>query len=459
MRERPTVVSILLVLLTVLATEPSQAQRAVLFEDVRVVDPQSGQASEPMRVHVLDGWIVDAAEFEARAGDGFESIDADGRWMIPGLAEMHAHVPPSDDPQRVDDVLTLFLAHGVTTIRGMLGEPGHLQLRAELADGRRFGPRLVTSGPSLNGNSAPNPVAARRWVRTQAEAGYDLLKLHPGLLPATFDALTEAADGLGIGYGGHVSIAVGLDRALAARQATIDHLDGYAQALVPDDHPARGREPGFFGMALADALDPARIPALADRTRDAGTWNVPTQTLIENIAIADPDTLAARPAMRYVPIDTVTRWTEQVEQFRAPYTEAQLQRFVEVRRALILGLHRAGAGLLLGADAPQIFNVPGDAVHHELELLVAAGLTPAEALATGTVDPARFFGESARGCLAPGCVADLVLLDGDPLVDIGQVRRIHGVMRAGSWLDREALDTRLEAVAARARPAESTGPD
>lgn len=444
-----------LVLGLLLAAFDANGQAALRIDDVRVVDPATGTATAPRSVAMLDGWFV---EPEALDGMTVQTVDGGGRWLIPGLHELHAHVPPVTDGRRLDDVLALFLAHGVTGIRGMLGERGHLDLRAELAAGERFGPRLVTSGPSLNGNSAPDAATARRIVRAQAEAGYDLLKLHPGLMPGTFAALTEAAQGLGIPYAGHVSIGVGLERALAARQSTIDHLDGYAQALVPDDHPARNRPPGFFGMALAGALDPDRIPALAERTRAAGVWNVPTQTLIENIATADLDALAARPAMRFVDPETVQRWREQIAELRAPYTADDLQRFVDVRRALIRGLHAAGAGLLLGADAPQIFNVPGDSTHHELELLVAAGLSPAEALATGTVNAARFLGEPARGCLRAGCVADAVLLDADPLADIANVRRIRGVVRAGDYLDRTALDARLDAIAERIRPP-ATGPD
>lgn len=448
--------SLLPALLVLFMSGTAAAQSALVLDDVRVVDPASGSASDPGTVAILDGWIVDSSALEGRE---VTTMDGQGRWLIPGLAEMHAHVPPVSNSQQVDDVLTLFLAHGITTIRGMLGERGHLALRAELAAGERFGPRLITSGPSLNGNSTPNAAAARRLVRAQAEAGYDFLKLHPGLLPDTFAALTEAARGLGIGYAGHVSIGVGLDRALAARQATIDHLDGYAPSLVPADHPARNAEPGFFGMALAEAMDPARIDELAERTREADVWNVPTQTLIENIATADLDQLAQRPAMRYVPVATVATWRNQVGQLRAPFSAEQLQRFVAVRRALIHGLQDAGAGLLLGADAPQIFNVPGDSTHHELELLVAAGLSPAEALAAGTVNPARFLGESARGCIEAGCVADLVLLDADPLADISNVRKIHGVVRNGTWLNRADLDARLEAIAARVRPVADSGPD
>lgn len=428
------------------------AAQTVMFENVRVVDVESASTSAPTTLAVRDGWIVEADQ----AGAESTTIDADGGFLIPGLAEMHAHVPPFADRAAVDDVLALFLAHGVTTIRGMLGEPGHLALRSALAAGERVGPRLITSGPSLNGSSVPNVRRAREMVRIQAEAGYDFLKLHPGLLPDTFAAIDAAADGLAIGHAGHVSIGVGLERALAAGQATIDHLDGYAQVLVPADSPARQTEPGFFGFNIASAMEMDRVAEWARRTAEAGVWNVPTQTLIENIAVNDIDALLERPAMRWVPAGTKAQWMARIEQMRASANEDALAHFVSVRRALIKALHDADAGILLGADAPQIMNVPGDALHHELEIYVEAGLSPVEALATGTANVAEFLGQSAHGCLRPGCVADLVLLAADPLEDISNVRRIRGVMRGGEWFDRERLDAMLSEVEARADP---TGPD
>jgi len=428
------------------------AAQSVVFDNVRVVDVGAGSVGQPTSLVVRDGWIVEPDQ----AGGEVATIDADGQFLMPGLAEMHAHVPPFSDRQAVDDVLALFLAHGVTTIRGMLGEPGHLALRSALAAGERVGPRLITSGPSLNGNSVPNVYRARTMVRRQAEAGYDFLKLHPGLLPDTFAAIVAAADGLDIGHAGHVSIAVGLERALAAGQATIDHLDGYAQMLVPSDSPARQKEPGFFGFNIASAMELDRVAEWASRTAEAGVWNVPTQTLIENIAVADVDALLQRPAMRWVPPETKAQWMARIEQMRTSADPDALAHFVTVRRALIKSLQSSGAGVLLGADAPQIMNVPGDALHHELEIYVEAGLSPAEALATGTTNVAEFLGQPAVGCLRPGCVADLVLLGADPLESISNVRRIQGVMRAGDWFDRERLDAMLADVEARANP---TGPD
>ncbi|MEM7054433.1 MAG: amidohydrolase family protein [Pseudomonadota bacterium] len=441
---------LLSLLLSVLSAKAQTHDQALIFENVRLVDIDSATVGSPQRLMVAGGAIVDSLD-----ESGARVVDAEGLFLIPGLAEMHAHVPNTQNVEQVQDVLNLFLAHGVTTIRGMLGEPGHLTLRAELASGQRTGPRLITSGPSLNGNSVSSVEQAVRLVRNQSEAGYDFLKLHPGLWPETFDTLTRTADGLGMDYAGHVSLAVGLDRALASNQATIDHLDGYAQALVPPDHPAANQQPGFFGMAIAHALDSARIEAVAERTHVAGAWNVPTQTLIENIAVNNVDELMERPAMRWVPDGLRQQWSGQITQLRAQHSADDLGRFVDMRRKLIAALHEADAGLLLGADAPQIMNVPGDSTHHELALLVASGLAPAEALATGTTKVAHFLDQPAHACLAPGCVADLVLLQANPLENIDHTRAIAGVMRAGRWFDRAALDAMLADIEQRANP---TGP-
>lgn len=438
-----------LVLLAIAAPTPAQSLR---IDNVRLVDPGGHAESGPSSVHINDGWIVTASD----APDPARIIDGSGLFLLPGLSEMHAHVPPLDDAQRVDDVLRLFLAHGVTTIRGMLGEPGHLVLREQLASGARIGPRLITSGPSLNGSSAPGPATARQMVRAQSEAGYDFLKLHPGLMPGTFAAIDQAADALGIRYGGHVSIGVGLDRTLAAGQATIDHLDGYVEALVPDGHPARRDEPGLFGFRLGDALEPARIQGLAERTAAAGVWNVPTQTLLETLAITELAALDDAAAMRYVAPATRAAWLERIVAMRSTADPDSLARLIDARRQLILALHRAGAGLLAGADAPQIFNVPGDSLHRELALYVAAGLSPTEALASATVQVARFLDQPAHGCLAPGCVADLVLLEADPREDIAELARIRGVIRGGRWFDRSELDRMLDEIADRVA---RNGPD
>lgn len=437
-------IRIYLALVLLLASNLSWAEVTV-FENVRLIDPASGTVSEPRSLSVRDGLIVDDP-----AADSVDRRIDTGGYLIPGLAEMHAHVPPTANSQQLNDVLTLFLAHGVTTIRGMLGEPGHLELRQQLASGEVIGPRLMTAGPSFNGNSVSSTAQAANMVRAQAEAGYDLLKLHPGLWPEVFDHIAETARSVGIDYSGHISVAVGLDRVLESGQGTIDHLDAYAQALVPESHALYGTDPGFFGINLVDGLDESMIAVLARRTAETGIANVPTQTLLENIYIGDVDMLMDRPSMRYVDKGTKTRWLEAIDQLRSGHSSEQRERFIDLRRQLISALNEAGARLLLGADAPQIMNVPGDAVHHELALYVQAGLSPAEALATGTINVAGYLEQSAYGCLRTGCVADLVLLEDNPLNEINHTRSILGVMRAGRWFDRAELDAMLDEIAGRA---------
>ncbi|MFP4207887.1 MAG: amidohydrolase family protein [Wenzhouxiangella sp.] len=442
--------TVLLLVLCMAGPPAAQAEPggSVIFEQVRLIDVAANQVSAPIDLAVSQGRILPAG---SEPEDALR-IPAEGRYLLPGLAEMHAHVPPERvGTQPIHDTLVLYLAHGITTIRGMLGEPAHLVLRQQLAAGEVIGPRLITSGPSFNNRTIGSPAAAAERVRAQAEAGYDLLKLHPGLWPDAFAAIAETADALGIDYSGHVSVAVGLDRVFASNQGSIDHLDGYGQLLVPPDHPLYGTDPGLFAIHLVDGMDPDRIPGLARRTAAAGIANVPTQSLIENWAVGDIDALMARPAMRWIDRETQARWLEGIERVRAGSTPAQGARFVEIRRALIRALNEAGAVLLLGADAPQIMSIPGDAIHHELEIYVKSGLTPAEALATGTVNVARYLDQDERyGCLQADCVADLVLLNANPLDDIRHTRAIEGVMRAGRWFDRATLDGMLGEVAARA---------
>ena len=419
------------------------------FVNVNVVSMESGDIDRFRTVVVTDGVIETISDFNATAlTEDTVVVDGTDRFLIPGLAEMHGHVPGVDSAI-LDRVLALYVANGVTTVRGMLGQAPHLELRERIGRGEVLGPRLVTSGPSFNGQSVRNPRQARQKVRDQHAAGYDFLKIHPGLTRAEFDAVAETANELGIPFAGHVPEDVGVERALEAGIATIDHLDGYLQALLrPNEDPSGGLG-GFFGVFVADLADDAGIDALARMTADAGTWNVPTESLFEHVTSPrlPIEELAARPEMKYMPAATVAQW-EQAKRdvLNDPsYVPATASRAIEIRQQLLRAFKEAGAGLLLGSDSPQIFNVPGFALHHELELLVEAGLDPLDALRSGTVNPARFFGvQDRRGQVREGFDADLVLLDADPIADISNTRRIHGVMLAGRWLARPELDALLE---------------
>jgi imidazolonepropionase-like amidohydrolase len=214
--------------------------------------------------------------------------------------------------------------------------------------------------------------------------------------------------------------------------------------MVRDDADLSTGSVGFFGVLLADRIDEEKISEIAAETAAAGVWNVPTQALFEHlVSQTSPQEMREWPEMRYMPLSAISQWVNSKQQVLndPEYDPAIAEWAIDIRRKLILELHKAGAGLLLGSDAPQVFNVPGFAIHRELGYLVAAGLTPYEALRTGTVYPAEFFGqERVFGTVEIGKDADLVLLDANPLDDIGNAKRIHGVMLRGHWLGRKDLN-------------------
>lgn len=416
------------------------------FVNVNVVPMTSEVVVAGQTVIVNNGLIETIGDVEGvPVPEAAQVVDGTDRFLLPGLAEMHAHVPATTSPE-LGRVLTLFVANGVTTMRGMLGQPAHLALRQQLLEGKVFGPRLVTSGPSLNGNSVRGAADAEHKVRQQHADGYDFIKIHPGLDNSEFAAIAATANELGIAFAGHVPVSVGVDGALAAGIATIDHLDGYLVALLPPDTDPSGGYGGFFDVLLANQLLEHRVADIVRLTANSNTWNVPTQALFEHrVSAVAAAEMRTRPEMQFMPEATVARWVRTKEQQQAErgFDAEVADRAIRIRRKLIVELHRAGARLLLGSDAPQVFNVPGFSIHDELGFLVAAGLTPYEALHTGTASVAEFLG-SNTGTVATGREADLVLLDANPLADIANAQRIHGVMLRGNWYPSAALKERLD---------------
>lgn len=439
---------------TALSPSIAEAQSGVtVFHNVSVIPMEGEPVLTDQTVVVRDGRVAQlgpAASTPAPAGATV--VDGSGKYLLPGYAEMHAHIPtPQSGAEAVDRTLFLYLAGGVTTIRGMLGHPSHLELRQRSARNEIAAPRIITSGPSFSGGSASNPAAAVAMVREQKEAGYDFLKLHPGLSREVFDAVAAAADEEDLPFAGHVSAEVGLRRALEAGYASIDHLDAYVEALAGHGDGFGGVNAGFFGFNLTDQAVEAQIAELARATRDAGVWNVPTQSLMESLASPTaPEEMARWPEMRYMPAQTIAAWIERKRDFHAGagYTPQRAARYLQIRRQLIRALHEAGAGLVLGSDAPQWWNVPGFSARRELEYMVAAGLTPYEALEMATRNAAEYFGaDNEWGTISPGKSADLVLLDANPLDDISNIWQQSGVMVRGRWMPAAEIQQRLDAIA------------
>lgn len=425
------------------AAHVSSQQPTLVFEHVSVI-PMDRERVLADHTVVVTGDRITAVgpAAEVAVPPGATRIDGRNRFLIPALAEMHAHVPSGQAAGQAERVLFLYVANGIGTIRSMLGDPAHFQLRERARRGEIVAPTMYLSGPSFNGQTAATPEAAATRVADQRKAGYDLLKIHPGVPRNAFDALARAADAAGIRFAGHVPADVGLHRALEARFSTIDHLDGYVEALARPGAPA-GQ---FFGINLVDHVDESRLPALVEQTRKAGTWNVPTQILLENwYGPHDAQTMRAWPEMRYASPGDLDQWVATKRKNDSAFSAEHRQRYIALRRRILKALHDGGTGILLGSDAPQTWNVPGFSIHRELQTYVAAGLRPYQALETGTRNVAVHTGTLDRtGTIETGKRADLVLLEANPLQDIGATSRIAGVAIGGRWLSRTDIDRRLQ---------------
>lgn len=369
-------------------------------------------------------------------------VDGAGRYLLPGLAEMHGHPPSSQWPEAMQRrFLELNIAAGVTTVRGMLGDPVQLDLRRRVANGELLGPQLLLAAPSLNGNATHTAAAASEQITRHRAAGYDLLKVHPGLDVPTFDAIMDLAQREGLPVGGHISEGVGLRHSLEKGIGSVEHLDGFVEAVQRAG--VAGEPSQFFGVNKVGTIDASKIGDLVALTKRTGAYVTPTQSLFVNLLGAEtPQQIAQRPEMKYWPAQQIAQWVQQAEDTRTAVnaTGASAGGMLAFRADLIGRLRDAGVPFLLGADAPQIFNVPGFATLFELETMVDAGLSPWQALLSGTVNPARFMGlENAFGTIAPGMRADLLLLDANPLEDIRNIRRTAGVVVAGRWVPADEI--------------------
>ncbi len=330
----------------------------------------------------------------------------------------------------------------------MLGNPAHLDLRRQVESGERLGPTIYAAGMPFRGTPDLSPDEARKRVREQKEAGFDLLKILEGLNVEVYDAIADEARQAGIAFGGHVPNDVGLLHALAAGQGSIDHLDNFLEALIPSDSPVRRAEPADRARTMGLHADEAGIPALVAAAKLANASAVPTMALWETFNADVPtDSYTALDELKYMPTDTVKAWAESQAGRRERLDPASGARVIEIRRKVLKALQDEGARIVFGTDAPQVFNVPGFSIHREMRIMAEAGLTPFEILASATRNAAEHFGSADFGVVASGRRADLVLLEANPLDSVSNVARRVGVMARGRWIPEEEIQAGLAALA------------
>ncbi|MEQ9425399.1 MAG: amidohydrolase family protein [Cyclobacteriaceae bacterium] len=441
-------------LLIISCDPPPEDVEEIIFQNVNVIPMTSEQVLEDQSVVIRGDSIFKIAPVaEIQAGAKSTVVDGTGKYLVPGIAEMHAHIPrPQPGPEMVKITLMLYLSIGITTIRGMLGHESHLKLRENVQNGSVLGPTIYTSSPSMNGGSVPSKEVADSLVRAHKDAGYDFLKIHPGIQLDVFNAMIATANEMGIGYSGHVPYDVGIRNAIASGYGSVDHVDGFVEGLVPDGQELSAEENGFFGFNSAQVADETLIEELITMTVQHDVWVVPTQTLFDRWGSPVPaEELAAQPEMKYMQKQTIQNWIDSKVDFlnQDYYSDEKHEVFNSLRRKIIKALNDEGKGLLLGSDAPQVFNVPGFSIQHEMKAMVDAGLTPYETLKAGTVNVAEFFGRSGEtGIVSENAAADLILLNANPLDDISNMSEIEGVMVRGKWLDRAFIEGELEKIAA-----------
>jgi hypothetical protein len=451
-------------------------EQTIAFTNVYLVPMTSETVIEDQTVLVKGSEIIDiGGPNELKIPRGAQVIDGKGAYLMPGLADMHAHTristgqwaQPWEDP-KIWPVhpLNLYLANGVTTIRDLsaMDETGTypLQLRDEIREGKRVGPTIYTSGEKLDTSPLRDPAGL---VRQNREKGYDLIKIYSYLSSADFQAAMREAKRLGIYTTGHIPYAVGLEGVLAEGMDEI----AYTEELVWEFFEFnRGSQlsPQEWGAYLFQAVlqnidlnsstplvefkieNQSTLENLANQLRTAGVSVCTTVDIAETdrMKLFQPEAFLARPENKFLEpkyLDAFRRGEEYQQVISRGWGKVFALEY-DLVTWILAGLHEAGVQLLLGTDAlGGIGIVPGYSVHDELRLLVENGFTPYEALLTGTVNSARVVermtGEGNFGTIEIGNRADLILVRGNPLKDITTIREPLGVMAAGRWFSAEML--------------------
>ena len=450
---------------------------------VAVVDVENGRVVPDRTVLVRSGRMV-AVESGARTRlrTGTRALDGRGKYLIPGLLDMHVHLMASGKPTEIE--MPLFVAHGVTGVRVMGADrpsarpaetPGlamHRDWQARIASGALVGPRLLAlaSWP-VNGSTgisdampafykATTREEGQQLARYLKERGFDFIKIYNNLSREGFLGLSEEARRLGLPFAGHEPGPVSALELSNAGQGSIEHSRIFLfNCFAGADSMRQGllMEPTALRRRMIDEYDSARCAEVFRTFARNRTYITPTHGTRKMDAFADDSSYRRDARMRYIPLPTQRAWLADADGMVArdssPAGRKSFLDFYRRGRALTFEAYRAGVPVMVGTDAGDSFIFPGSSVHDELQEFVTAGFSPAEALRAATLSGAEFLGRADDlGTVQPGRLADLVLLDADPLADVANVSRIRAVILNGRVFERRALDSMLASVEAAARP-------
>ena len=446
---------------------PAQTS-VVAITHATIVDVVTGRTTSDQTIFIEGNRIRGVGPGTTRLAPGTRVIDATGKFVIPGLWDMHVHATgPGIDRL----FLPVLVANGITGVREMFGQLAwYDSARALVARGAIVAPRIVGSGHILDGKPAiwpgslgvSTPDEARRAVDSLADRGAAFIKVYSRLTRDAFLAAADQSKKRGLAFAGHVPTLISVVEASDAGIKSIEHLQTFTTACSRDDARIRGdivaaaASPKAWDSAtvvqrayartLAASFDAERCRALAATLKKNGTWMVPTITVLRSTAFLDDTTLALDPRLAYIPGFFSNSWNPRTDfRFRTLTAADWTMRktLFNEQLEIVKLLREAGVQFLAGTDLSNPYIYPGFSLHDELVNLVSAGFTPAQALRAATIDPARYLqATDSLGTVAPGKVADLVLLDANPLTDIRNTQKIFAVVLNGRVIEnaeREAL--------------------
>jgi imidazolonepropionase-like amidohydrolase len=452
---------LLLVACTAALAEAEAGSSTLAITHAAVIDATGTPAQPDMTVVIEDGRITQIDKSaDLRVPKNATVVNARGKYLIPGLWDMHVHTVFGDWLPRNEKItLPLFVANGITGVRDMGGDLDVLkQWRADIAAGRLLGPRMIIAGPMLDGpiprfpSSAPvaNAADARKVVDDLKAQGVDFIKIQSLIPRDGYFAAADEAKKVGLTFVGHVPDAVRASEASNAGQKSIEHFTGVFEGCSTiEDQLIKG--PKTLGQNVK-TFDPGRARELIALMAKNHTWQVPTLVWERGQWLVDGIDLSHDPLTKYAPAAWKERtWPMFVKDILKDMDTDPLpvrKRFVQMELEMTLAMFRAGVRFMAGTDtAAGVHVFPGFSLHQELALFVQAGLTPMDALQTATRNPAEFMGRlSDLGTVEKGKLADLVLLDANPLDDIGNTRKIRAVVLAGRYFSRTDLDRMLKGV-------------